>query len=45
MSLYLTNFASLRRAHRCHLEVLAPCLAAAGWDVVLYGKIINTTHG
>jgi hypothetical protein len=34
-----------RRAHRCHLEVLAPCLAAAGWDVVLYGKIINTTHG
>lgn len=29
---------SPRRKHPCHLEVLAPFLAAAGWDVVLWGE-------
>ena len=30
-----------RRYPFCHLELLAPFLAAAGWTVVLYGKPFN----
>ena len=29
---------SPKRTHPCHLEWLAPYLARAGWDVVLYGR-------
>ena len=29
---------SPRRVHPCHLEVLAPELAAAGWEVVIWGE-------
>lgn len=30
-----------KRAHPCHLELLAPHLHAAGWEVVLWGTIYN----
>ena len=34
----------LRKHSFCHLELLAPFLVAAGWDVVLYGKPFNPTN-
>jgi hypothetical protein len=32
---------SPKRTRQCHLEWLAPYLVRAGWDVVLYGRLLE----